>query len=258
MSSEQEARRLRFLCTNDDGIHAPGLALLSEVAGRLGDVFVVAPDRQRSGSSHSLTLNSPLRATPVGENRLSLDGTPTDCVLVAVNLLCEQDPHFVLSGVNHGANMGEDVLYSGTVAAAMEGTILGIPAIAVSFVGRDDELLRGYADLLERLLVHLVRREDFPDETFFNVNLPDVPAEDVQGYRITTLGRRKYSDSLRRDQDPAGHEFFWIGGGTTRWKGRPDSDFRAVESGCISITPMHLDLTNFELIEEVSRWPLKP
>jgi 5'-nucleotidase len=147
MSSEQEARRLRFLCTNDDGIHAPGLALLSEVAGRLGDVFVVAPDRQRSGSSHSLTLNSPLRATPVGENRLSLDGTPTDCVLVAVNLLCEQDPHFVLSGVNHGANMGEDVLYSGTVAAAMEGTILGIPAIAVSFVGRDDELLRGYADI---------------------------------------------------------------------------------------------------------------
>ena len=251
------AERLHFLCTNDDGIHAPGLSLLADVAAGIGRVTVVAPDRQRSGSSHSLTLHSPLRTTQVGENRISLDGTPTDCVLLALNKLCRPKPDFVLSGVNHGANMGEDVLYSGTVAAAMEGTILGTKAIAVSFTGRDDELLAGYGDLLSHLLDRLVHHEDFPEETFFNVNLPDRSASDVRGYRITTLGRRTYSDSLTRDRDPAGQEFFWIGGGTTSWKGRPDSDFRAVESGYVSITPMHLDLTNFELIEEVSRWPLE-
>ena len=249
---------MRFLCTNDDGIDAPGLALLAEVAGRIGDVFVVAPDRQRSGSSHSLTLHRPLRATEVEENRLSLDGTPTDCVLLALNELCSAKPDFVLSGVNHGANMGEDVLYSGTVAAAMEGTILGTNAIAVSFTGRDDDLLAGYGELLEQLLGRLVRREDFPKETFFNVNLPDMPAENVRGYRITALGRRTYSDSLKRQTDPRSRKTSWIiGGGTTNWRGRADSDFRAVESGYVSITPMHLDLTNFELIEEVSRWPLE-
>ena len=245
---------LRFVCTNDDGIHARGLRVLCEAAGRLGEVLVVAPDRQRSASSHSLTLHRPLRVTEVDVRRVAVDGTPTDCVLLALNELCERKPDFVLSGVNHGPNMGEDVLYSGTVAAAMEGTILGIPSIAVSFAGHDEGRLEGYGDLLAELLGVIVRREDFPEETFFNINLPDLPAEEVNGYRVTSLGKRVYSDSLRRSRDPAGREFFWIGGGVLNWSGGADSDFGAVEEGCVSITPMHLDLTSFGRLEEVKRW----
>lgn len=254
----RDDRPLRFLCTNDDGIHAAGLRLLTQTAERLGEVLVVAPDRQRSGASQSLTLHRPLRITTVSEKRLALDGTPTDCVLVALKELYRPRPDFVLSGVNHGANMGEDVLYSGTVAAALEGTILGVPSIALSFIGRDDDRLAGYTDLLERLLRQLVERRDFPEETLFNINLPDLHASDVKGFRITALGRRVYSDSLTRSRDPAGHEFFWIGGGKSHWRGREDSDFRAVENGYVSITPLHLDLTNFKLIEEVKGWPLTP
>jgi 5'-nucleotidase len=187
-----------------------------------------------------------------------IDGTPTDCVLIAVNQLLETPPDFVFSGVNHGPNMGEDVLYSGTVAAAMEGTILGIPAVAVSFRGDDEEMLSEYGPVLESILGTLIRRKDFPAETFFNVNLPGVPAGDVQGVRVTTLGRRVYSDSLTRREDPTGREYYWIGGGISRWSGRGDSDFRAVDSGYISITPLHLDLTNFDLIQEVSSWSFQP
>lgn len=251
-------RRPRILCTNDDGIHAKGLGLLADTASRLGDVTIVAPDRQQSASSHSLTLHRPLRATPTGDGQYVIDGTPTDCVLIAVNQLLDAPPDFVLSGVNHGPNMGEDVLYSGTVAAAMEGTILGIPAVAISFRGDDDEMLVEYGPILERILTTLIGRPDFPPETFFNVNLPAIPADQVQGIRITTLGRRVYADSLTRREDPAGREYYWIGGGVSSWSGRDDSDFRAVDSSYISITPLHLDLTNYDLIQEVNSWSFRP
>ncbi|MFQ5746454.1 MAG: 5'/3'-nucleotidase SurE [Gemmatimonadota bacterium] len=247
---------LRFLCTNDDGIHAAGLALLSEVAAGFGDVQIVAPDRQQSASSHSLTLHRPLRATRAGKGRTVIDGTPTDCVLIALNQLLPDPPDFVLSGVNHGPNMGEDVLYSGTVAAAMEGTILGIPSIAFSFAGKPAGGLGEYAPVLANLLGALTGRDDFPAQTFFNVNIPGLPAGDLRGIRITTLGRRVYADSLTRREDPAGREYFWIGGGVSRWSGREDSDFRAVEAGYVSITPMHLDLTNYRLVSEVGAWGL--
>lgn len=247
---------MRLLCTNDDGIHAHGLELLAGAARRLGQVRVVAPDRQQSASSHSLTLHRPLRATRVDRESYAIDGTPTDCVLIAVTDLLEQRPDFVLSGVNHGPNMGEDVLYSGTVAAAMEATILGIPSVAVSFAGRSMEHLDGFGAVLEELLRSLIRRDDFPDETFFNVNVPDRSPEDLRGTRVTSLGRRVYSDSLTRSRDPGGREYFWIGGGRSHWRGGEDSDFRAVEAGYISITPLHLDLTNFRLLEEVRSWQL--
>lgn len=248
----------RFLVTNDDGVHAAGLSLLRRAASRLGEVDVVAPDRQQSASSHSLTLHRPLRATRAGEGRHVIDGTPTDCVLIAVNKLLGETPDFVLSGVNHGPNMGEDVLYSGTVAAAMEGTILGYRSIAISFAGENEEWLSTYEETLVRLLRRLVTRGDFPPETFFNVNLPECPAEEIRGVRITSLGRRVYSDSLVRREDPAGQEYFWIGGGVSRWSGGDDSDFRAVQAGYVSITPLHLDLTNYRLIEEVRSWTLDP
>ena len=247
---------LRLLCTNDDGIHARGLEVLAEAASPLGEVHVVAPDREQSASSHSLTLHRPLRVTRLKNRQHTVDGTPTDCVLIAVNELLDVRPDFVLSGVNHGPNMGEDVLYSGTVAAAMEATILGIPAVAVSFASRSIEPLESYGPLLTRVIGSLIERPDFPQETFFNINLPDSTADEIAGMRITTLGRRVYSDSLTRNTDPRGGEYLWIGGGKSHWRGREDSDFRALEAGYVSITPMHLDLTNFQLIEEVRSWPL--
>jgi 5'-nucleotidase len=246
---------MRILCTNDDGIHAVGLSVLARASGRHGAVTVVAPDRQQSASSHSLTLGRPLRATETDGGGHVVDGTPTDCVLLAVNMLLDERPDFVLSGVNHGPNMGEDVLYSGTVAAAMEGTILGIPSIAISFTGSGDRIPQ-YDGLLARLLESLLHQRDFPEETFLNINIPDTPADRVEGVRVTQLGRRTYSDSLTRSSDPNGREYFWIGGGRSHWSGSEDSDFRAVEAGYISITPLHLDLTNFRLLESVREWKL--
>ncbi|MFQ5530616.1 MAG: 5'/3'-nucleotidase SurE, partial [Gemmatimonadota bacterium] len=208
-----------ILCTNDDGVHAPGLRLLADVAGRLGHVSVVAPDRQQSATSHSLTLHRPLRVTEIEPDRHVIDGTPTDCVLIAVNQLLRGRPDFVLSGVNHGPNMGEDVLYSGTVAAAMEATILGIPAIAVSWAGEGSDDLSGFAGLLHDILNQVFGRSAFPPETFLNINIPDVAASSIKGIRVTTLGRRVYSDSLIRREDPGGREYFWIGGGVSSWSG---------------------------------------
>lgn len=246
--------RPTILCTNDDGIHATGLQTLIAVASALGDVHVVAPDREQSATSHSLTVHRPLRATHTPEGHHVIDGTPTDCVLIGINELLASPPDFVLSGVNHGPNMGEDVLYSGTVAAAMEGTILGIPAVAISYSSRASERIPDFAGVLTDLVGRLIRRTDFPEETFFNVNLPDVPADEVKGMRVTTLGRRVYSDSLTRREDPSGRDYFWIGGGVSSWTGRDDSDFRAVQAGYVSVTPLHLDLTNYRLISEVRTW----
>jgi len=246
----------RILVTNDDGIHAAGIEVLTAVATRLGRVRVVAPDRQQSASSHSLTLHRPLRVTGVGEGRHVIDGTPTDCVLLAVNSLLDHEPDYVISGVNHGPNMGEDVLYSGTVAAAMEGTILGIPSIAVSFVGGEYSGLDRWEEFLTGLVGGLIDRDDFPEETFFNINLPDRAPSELEGVRITSLGRRVYSDSLSRAEDPQGRDYYWIGGGESHWTGREDSDFRAVRAGYASVTPLHLDLTNHRLLEEVRSWPL--
>jgi len=226
------------------------------VSQQIGTVFVVAPDREQSGASHSLTLHRPLRPMRRDDGSYQVDGTPTDCVLLALGELLPEKPDFVFSGVNHGPNMGEDVLYSGTVAAAMEGTILGIPAIAVSYSSRAADRIPGYADVLADLIGALVQRSDFPEETFFNINLPDVPVDELQGVRVTTLGRRVYADSLTRREDPSGREYFWIGGGVSRWSGRDDSDFRAVQAGYVSVTPLHLDLTNHRLISEVRSWML--
>jgi 5'-nucleotidase len=246
--------RPTILCTNDDGIHAIGLKTLIDVASSIGEVRVVAPDREQSATSHSLTVHRPLRATRTPDGYHVIDGTPTDCVLIGINQLLETPPDFVLSGVNHGPNMGEDVLYSGTVAAAMEGTILGIPAIAVSYSSRASDRIPGWGHVLTDLIGTLIHRPDFPEETFFNVNLPDIPADELKGIRVTTLGRRVYADSLTRREDPSGREYFWIGGGVSSWTGRDDSDFRAVQAGYVSVTPLHLDLTNYRLISEVRSW----
>ncbi|MEX0907632.1 MAG: 5'/3'-nucleotidase SurE [Gemmatimonadota bacterium] len=248
---------MRILVTNDDGYLASGLETLADAARELGDVDVVAPDREQSATSHSLTLHYPLRVRKAGGAVRVVDGTPTDCVMLAVGELLEERPDFVLSGINHGANLGDDVLYSGTVAAAMEATILGIPAIALSHASHDHDHMADWGAVLKPLLKQLMSRERFPAETLLNVNLPAVRPDEVKGVRVTALGRRAYVGSLTKAQDPNGREYFWIGGGESKWWGGPESDFRAVHEGYVSVTPLHLDLTNYRLLEDLSGWDLK-
>ena len=247
---------MRILCTNDDGIAAEGLAHLVDVCARIGEVTCVAPDREQSATSHSLTLARPLRPLRRGPNSFEVDGTPTDSVMLGLGALVSERPDFVVSGINHGPNMGEDVLYSGTVAAAMEGLAFGIPGVAVSLATRDVSLIKAYRDVLERLLRQLLDVERFPEDTLLNVNLPPIPAADVRGVRVTTLGKRVYSEALTRMQDPWGREIYWIGGGQISWSGREDSDFQAIQDGFISVTPLHLDITNYPLLETVRAWRL--
>lgn len=247
---------MRILCTNDDGYMAEGLRVLAEAARTLGEVSIVAPDREQSATSHSLTIHRPIRAREASEGVYVVDGTPTDCVIMAVNELLGYQPDFCLSGVNHGSNMGEDVLYSGTVAAAMEATVIGIPSVALSYTGDDFEKLEAWTPLLEGLLQQILRRNPFPPHTLLNINLPAAPPGEVRGVKITSLGRRRYADSITRILDPKGREYFWIGGGISAWNGGQEADFRAVQDGFISVTPLHLDLTRYELMEEIRGWNL--
>jgi 5'-nucleotidase len=231
--------------------------VLADAAEELGTVHVVAPDREQSASSHSLTMHFPLRARQMDDRVHTVDGTPTDCVAVAVGALLERRPDFVLSGINHGQNMGEDVLYSGTVAGAMEATILGIPAVALSYAGSDATEIRAFTPLVKRILRQILVRSDFPAETLLSINLPPVPPDEVRGIRVTRLARRVYMDSLTRAHDPSGREYFWIGGGATEWNAPDGTDFRAVQDGFVSVTPLHLDLTNHRLLQDVAAWEIE-
>ena len=247
---------MRILCSNDDGIAAEGLAVLVEVCSRIGEVTCVAPDREQSATSHALTLARPLRPVQKGERAWQVDGTPTDSVLLGLGALAAGRPDFVISGINHGANMGEDVLYSGTVAAAMEGLAFGIPGVAVSYASFDRTHLKSYGDILERLLRQLLVAERIPEATLINVNLPPRPASEVRGVRVTSLGKRIYSESLTKMKDPWGRDIWWIGGGQLSWSGGEDSDFQAIEDGYISVTPLHVDITDYQLLATVRSWGL--
>ena len=251
-----ERRPLKILISNDDGILARGLEILEQACRKVGDVTVVAPDREQSASSHSLTMTRPLRPVKRADGRYQVDGTPTDCVLLALETILDHRPDIVFSGINHGSNMGEDVLYSGTVAAAMEGLSVGIPGVAMSFAGVKLELIETQFDWIAKLTSDICRVEDFPRETLLNVNLPPIPGSEVKGIRVTKLGRRVYSDSLTRMNDPWGRDMFWIGAGKSSWSGDEDSDFRAVEEGYISVTPLHLDLTQYDQLDTVRSWNL--
>jgi 5'-nucleotidase len=252
---------MRLLCTNDDGFFAHGLRILVAAAEPLGEVTVVAPDREQSATSHSLTLHHPVRPIQRGERRWQVDGTPTDCVMLAVEALMPERPDFVLSGINHGQNMGEDVLYSGTVAAAMEGISIGIPSIAISFAGgdlrADVSLLDDQIESVTALLSHLTSLPAFPANTLLNVNIPPVKKGRTQGVRLTRLGQRVYSDSIMRMHDPWGRPIYWIGGGSIEWSGPEDSDFRAIQEGFISVTPLHLDVTHHAMLDTPEKWWLE-
>ena len=251
-----------ILCSNDDGILAAGLGCLEKAAAGIGEVFVVAPDREQSATSHSLTLHHPLRPVQLGPSRWQVDGTPTDCVMLAIEALMPRRPDFVFSGVNHGPNMGEDVLYSGTVAAAMEGLALGVPSVAVSYAGRDhvgamtayDE----YVEPLRALLTHLTGLKAFPRHTLFNVNIPPVSAAEIRGVKLTRLGRRVFSDSISKMKDPWGRPIYWIGGGSVTWTEGEGTDVDAVKAGYVSVTPLHLDITHAARLEDAAEWWTAP
>jgi 5'/3'-nucleotidase len=248
---------VNILVSNDDGILAPGLAVLAEACRSVGQVTVVAPDREQSGTSHSLTLHRPLRPVRRHDGSFQVDGTPTDCVLLAVGALMPERPDFVFSGVNHGPNMGEDVLYSGTVSAAMEAVTLGIPGIAISLASRDPEQFAAFQPLLAGLVGRITAVAQFPPHMLLNINLPDTAAGAVRGVKVTKLGSRYFSESLTRMKDPWGKEVFWIGGGEITWTGDAESDHQVVHDGYISITPLHLDLTSYGLFETVREWALE-
>jgi 5'-nucleotidase len=247
---------MRILISNDDGISALGIEALEEACRGIGEVTVVAPDREQSAASHSLTMFRPLRPIKRSDGRWQVDGTPTDCVVLALETIMEETPDMVFSGINHGANMGEDVLYSGTVAVAMEALSAGIPGVAISYGGGSIELIKTQRDWVQRLTAQIADVSDFPRGTLLNVNLPPVAGSEIKGIRVTKLGRRVYSGSLSKMKDPWGRDIYWIGGGTSSWSGGEDSDFRAVAEGYISITPLHVDLTQYDHLELVRSWNL--
>ena len=243
------------LLTNDDGISARGLLALKKELARIGQVWVVAPDREQSATSHSLTLQHPLRINKVGERFYSVDGTPTDAVMLAVHAILKRRPDILISGINHGPNMGDDVSYSGTVAAAMEGTILDIPSIAVSNVNWDARHFEPAAKFV-RKLARFVLKNGLPKYTFLNVNVPD-KRQAATKHKITRLGKRVYSDVVIEKIDPRGRNYYWIGEQTPIWeKKADDTDFAATQKGYISITPLHLDMTDYKALEEIEGWEI--
>ena len=246
--------RVHFLISNDDGIDAAGIEVLAERMAALGQVTIVAPDQNRSGASNSLTLDSPVRIRELGERRYRVTGTPSDCVHIALTGLLDKDPDIVVSGINSGANLGDDVIYSGTVAAAMEGRFLGLPAIAVSLVFQ--ERPEHYASAAEAvaLLVERLRRNPLPADTILNVNVPDLPWEEIRGFEVTRLGHRHRAEPVVRMLDPRGRPMYWIGAAGPGQDAGPGTDFDAVRRGYISITPIHVDLTRYQALEQVAGW----
>ena len=243
-----------ILVCNDDGVRSEGIAALAEAMRELGTVYVVAPDRERSAASHALTLSHPLRIEKISSRVYAVDGTTTDCVNLAVNgILKNKKVALVASGINKGANLGDDITYSGTVSAAMEGTLLGIPSIALSLASRNHFRFDVAAEFALRA-ARKVLRQGLPKDTLLNINLPNVPAEEVHGVRITRQGKRIYGDSIVEKKDPRGRKYYWIGGDSLRSEEMPGSDLEAVESNWISVTPVHLDFTNYSSLRALRRW----
>jgi 5'-nucleotidase len=237
-----------ILVTNDDGVHATGLTALADALAELGDVWVIAPEREQSACGHALTLHRPLRAVAMGERRFAVNGTPSDCVNLGVLGFLPERPALVVSGINHGGNLGDDVTYSGTVSAAMEATLLGVPAIAVSLLDGGDFAEAGVVAHLVamRVLVSGVDRK-----TLINVN---VPPQTPRGIRLTRLGHRVYSDKIVEHTDPRGRTHYWIGGGAPAWEELDGTDMGAIHDGFVAVTPVHLDLTNHAAVARLSDW----
>jgi 5'-nucleotidase len=245
---------MHFLISNDDGIEARGIQVLAERMRAIGRVTIVAPDQNRSGASNSLTLDSPVRVREMGGNEYRVTGTPSDCVHIALTGLLEKDPDIVISGINSGANLGDDVIYSGTVAAAMEGRFLGLPAIAVSLVFEERPQHYRTAAEAVALLVQRLRMDPLPADTILNMNVPDLPWDGIRGFEVTRLGHRHRAEPVVRMVDPRGNPMYWIGPAGPGQDAGPGTDFDAVRRGYISITPIHVDLTRYQALDQVAGW----
>lgn len=245
-----------ILLTNDDGFRATGLKRLREAVSHLGDTMVVAPEREQSAASHALTLTSPLRISWIDERTISVDGTPTDCVLLAMRGLLGRRPDLLISGINHGPNLGDDVTYSGTVAAAFEGTLLGLPSIALSVCSWQDCNFDAAVEFAQKI-AGVVLTRGLPEGTLLNVNVPSLPASEIKGVKITRLGKRLYRDAIVRKTDPRGRDYYWIGGKEPIWVPGEETDFEAIEQGMISVTPLKIDSTDFASLELLRSWQLK-
>lgn len=243
-----------ILTTNDDGVHSPGLAALAEAVARIGEVIVIAPDRNRSAIAHALTLDSPLRADEIRSGVFAVDGTPTDCVNLGVHGLVDGRPSLVVSGINLGANLGDDISYSGTVCAAMEAALMGFPAIAFSLDAHEfcaEDLARA-AEIVERLVRH-VRTTGLPPGIFLNVN---IPSGRIDGLSLTRQGKRNYGEGIVCKTDPRGRRYYWIGGGPAEFEDIPGSDCNAIAAGHVSITPLKTALTCETTLAALTDWSL--
>ena len=251
-----------ILVTNDDGVDSPGLSALVRALKHVEDVCVIAPNRNWTAAGHTKTLDRPLRVTPITlpGTRLSAfssDGSPSDCVALGFLGLAPERPRLVVSGINTGPNLGSDITYSGTVSAAMEGVVSGVPAIAIS-LGDYFELDFTYAASFAAKLARRLLREGLESDVLLNVNVPRGRRSDIRGVEVTRLGRREYNDELIRRKDPFGRDYYWIGGSPPSGAGEPGTDLHAVAAGHVSVTPVQLDLTNHNLIQHIASWNLKP
>ena len=243
----------RILLSNDDGVTSEGLSALADALSHLGEVYTVAPDRDQSASSHSLTLTRPLRMEKISERKFSVDGTPTDCINLAVNgILKDGKPDLVVSGINTAANMGDDITYSGTVSATMEATLLKIPSVAVSMNAKKDFVFQTGAHYA-RLVAELVLQTGLPEDTLLNVNVPNLPLGRVKGIRITRQGKRVYKTPIVEKTDPRGKKYYWIGGDKLDSVPIENSDIASVEDGYVSVTPIKLDMTDYAYMEELEK-----
>jgi 5'-nucleotidase len=247
------AGRVRILVTNDDGIQSAGLTALAGALSKLGEVWVVAPDRERTAVAHAVTLHKPLRVHQAGTRTYSVNGTPVDCVNLALLKIMPREPHLLVSGINRGVNLGDDVLYSGTVSAAVEGTILGVPSMAVSQEGQERfrfEVGAHYAVRVARLIL----LQGLPDETLVNLNIPDRPLGTTTGVRVTCLSRRRFDNPIIEKVDPHGRNYYWIAGTRISWSRSKDADHEAIAGGAASLTPIRLDSTNYGAMDRFRVW----
>lgn len=244
---------MRILLSNDDGVYAKGLAVLAQSLRQIAQIDIVAPDRNRSGASNSLTLDIPLHVKTIENGAISVEGTPTDCVHIALTGLLPHDPDMVVSGINEHANLGDDILYSGTVAAAIEGRFLGKPSIAISLVG-DECKYYETAGEVAKLLVERINKNPLAAGTILNVNVPDLPFSELQGFAVTRLGSRHRSANVIEQTNPRGRKVYWVGLAGPQQDAGPGTDFHAVNNGKVSVTPLQIDFTDYKAFDNIASW----
>jgi 5'-nucleotidase len=250
------ADRAKILVTNDDGIHSEGIVVLAKALHEIGEVSVVAPDREKTAVAHSLTLHRPLRVEKIKRNFWTVDGTPADCVYLGVNTILPGPPQLIVSGINKGGNMGDDVTYSGTVSAAFEGTLLGVPSFAISLDARSHFKFHTAAHFAVRVARYILKK-GLPKYTFLNINVPNLDEREIKSYKITQQGRWTLNgNAVVEKVDPRGKKYYWIAGRREAFTRRRDTDVEAVSNAYISITPLHLDLTDYAAIGVLKKWNL--